>query len=92
MSDAANTLAFQIHHIFTGELFRSELADSLANLLATGPANITLDMAGNEIALFSNAAQAAAVQAAIAAGSTVHTNGGFGGSQHNGSHCTLGRA
>jgi hypothetical protein len=56
--------AFQIHHIFPSELFADPIiAARLSSLLAETGANFTKDMAGNEIALFSDPEAAAYVQA-----------------------------
>lgn len=49
----AGPFAFQIHHIFPKELFDDpRIAEQLASLIAGS--NFTTDMAGNEIALFSD--------------------------------------
>ena len=73
---------FNVHHIFTQQLFsRGSLVTWLSQALVGGPA-IQRDMLGNEIALFTDPAQAAAVQAAIANGNTLFTDAGIGGSPH----------
>lgn len=56
--------AFQIHHIFPKELFDDpRIAERLPLLLAETSASFTMDMAGNEIALFSDPEYAAYVRA-----------------------------
>lgn len=60
----AAPFAFQVHHIFPKELFDNPIiADDLASLLAG--TNFTVDMAGNEIALFSDPQYAAYVRALV---------------------------
>ena len=73
---------FNVHHVFTRALFTDgDLVSWLDQALVGGPA-VQRDMQGNEIALFTDPAQAAAVQAAIANGNTIFTDAGFGGSPH----------
>ncbi|PDS74837.1 calcium-binding protein, partial [Rhizobium sp. L43] len=78
--------AFQIHHIFPVELLLDPtIAERLASLLAE--TNFTMDMAGNEIALFSDPQDAAYVRALTGVdGKNIYYESGFGSSLHIGSH------
>ncbi|RWF75673.1 calcium-binding protein, partial [Mesorhizobium sp.] len=80
--------AFQIHHIFPTKLFDDpRIAESLQQLLAVTGTNFTMDMAGNEIALFSDPEVAAYVRALTNAdGSNVYYDSGFGSVIHTGDH------
>ncbi|MDX8500902.1 hypothetical protein RFM99_21130, partial [Mesorhizobium sp. VK4C] len=78
--------AFQIHHIFPLELFSDPRISAKLSLLLAGT-DFTKDMAGNEIALFSDPDVAAYVQALTESdGSNVYYDSGFGAAVHNGSH------
>jgi hypothetical protein len=85
MSDPATLYDFEIHHIFPEQLYddTNPIAQQFLSLMASAPVKISFHMNGNKIALYTHPEQAAAIRKAIAAGSRIHIDAGWGGSQYS---------
>ncbi|PAQ07473.1 hypothetical protein [Mesorhizobium temperatum] len=78
--------AFEIHHTFPEALFDDlDIREQLQRLFAETGTNFTMDMAGNEIALFTDSEVAVYVRALTGGdGSNVYYDSDFGSAVQNG--------